>query len=184
MTTFKLGIVTSPINPAGGGPPGSAAWGQRLFGRAPRKTLLRILILVVGSFLTFKLVLMPIRVTGISMEPTCHDGQVRLLNLLAYARQEPQRGDIVGIRFGPRDPIMIKRVIGRPGDRIAFYSGVLFINGVQIMEPYLSSPGAWEWPEETLTQDTYYVAGDNRPISQQFKVDRKQIFGKLFGSAY
>jgi len=79
---------------------------------------------------------------------------------------------------------MIKRVIGRAGERIAFYSGGFFINGVQVPEPYLISPGAGEWPEETLNQNTCYVAGDNRPISQQFKVDRKQIFGKLWGSAY
>lgn len=152
-----------------------------LLGSSPRKTFLRIFVLVAASLVIFKWVLMPARVTGESMEPTCHDGQLCLINLLAYARQAPQRGDIVGIRFKAGDPILLKRVIGLPGERFAIHTGKVFINGSELAEPYLPAPGTWEWPEETLGRDTYYVAGDNRSISQQFSVNRHQIFGKLLG---
>src|ERR1039458_8277054 len=46
-----------------------------------------------------------------------------------------------------------------PGERVAFHSGVVFINGKSIAEPYLISHGAWEWPEETLGDDVYFVTG-------------------------
>ena len=153
------------------------------FGRRPHLTILRILILVVATFVTFRLILLPVRVTGLSMEPTCRDGQLGAINLLAYARQAPQRGDIVAIRMEAAEPVMLKRVIGLPGERIAFHSGALFINGVRVAEPYLTSPDTWEWPEETLDHQTYFVAGDNRSISRQFRVGRGQIFGKLFGQS-
>lgn len=183
MTTFNPGIMTPRLNPAGSSPQDDRAFRRLLLGRSPKKTILRILILVAASFITFKLVLTPVRITGDSMEPTCHDGRVGFINLLAYVRQEPQRGDIVGIRFGPQDPIMVKRVIALPGERIAIHAGAVFINGARLAEPYLTSPGAWEWPEETLDKNNFYVAGDNRMISRQFTVGRNQIFGKLLGQA-
>src|ERR1017187_2946009 len=119
-----------------------------LFGSRPKWTLVRILILVVTSLVFFKLVLVPVRVIGRSMEPTCYDGQIAVINSLSFIWLQPGRGDIVGFRLATNQPIIIKRVIGMPGERIAFHSGVVFINGKSITEPYLTSQGAWEWPEE------------------------------------
>jgi signal peptidase I len=154
----------------------------RLFlGRSPKKTLLRILVLVTVCFITFKFVLVPVKIVGHSMEPTCQDGQLRFINLLAYAGRQPQRGDIIGIRLTPDDTIIIKRLIGLPGERIAFHTGVVFINGIQLDEPYLNSLGAWEWPEETLDKNTYFATGDNRLVTQQYRIQREQIFGKFLG---
>jgi len=150
-------------------------------GRKPAWTIGRAALLIFGSFLIFKFVLTPIRVTGNSMEPTCYDGQISILNVLAYAWHPPKRGDIVAFQSGDDRKIMVKRIIGLPGERIAFHSGVVYINGQRIAEPYLVSQGAWEWPEETLGDNFYFVTGDNRVISQQFRIDGKNILGKLYG---
>ena len=155
---------------------------MRLFlGRLPRRTFFRIFLLVAASLVTFNLILLPVRVTGISMEPTCKDGWICFINLLAYQGREPQRGDIVGIRFASGGPILLKRVLGLPGERIAFHTGTVFINRVRLDEPYLVSPGTWEWSEDTLENDTYFVTGDNREVTEQFRVGRKQIIGRLWG---
>ena len=152
-----------------------------LFGARPKWTLVRVLILIVASLVLFKLILVPVRVTGNSMEPTCYDGQIGVINSLAYAWYEPRRGDIVGFHSDEGRQIIIKRIIGLPGDRIAFHSGVVYIDGKSIAEPYLVSQGAWEWPEETLGEKFYFVTGDNRVISQQFRVESTKILGKLYG---
>ena len=114
------------------------------------------------------------------MEPTCYDGQLSVVNERAYLWQAPRRGDIVGFHSNDGRQIIIKRIIGLPGERIAFHSGVVYIDGQSIAEPYLVSPGAWEWPEEQLGTDVYFVTGDNRMISQQFRVERPKILGKLY----
>jgi signal peptidase I len=160
---------------------GKTDWQRFFIGKNPAWTLARVLLLILGSFLIIKFVLTPIRVTGNSMEPTCYDGQISVLNVLAYAWHTPKRGDVVGFRSGDGRQIIIKRIIGLPGERIAFHSGAVYINGRSIAEPYLVSLGAWEWPEETLGENIYFVTGDNRVISQQFRVETSKIMGKVFG---
>lgn len=114
------------------------------------------------------------------MEPTCYDGQLGFINRFAYAWGQPRRGDIIGFRPDNGGPIVVKRIIGLPGEQIAFHRGTVFINGQSLEEPYLESKGFWEWPEETLAQKTYFVTGDNRTVSRQFRVPQGQIIGKLY----
>src|ERR1035441_1356397 len=64
-------------------------------GRRPKRTLLRLAVLVVAAVVAFKFVLIPIRVVGFSMEPTFHDHAINFINRLAYVRGQPQRGDVV-----------------------------------------------------------------------------------------
>ena len=145
---------------------------------------MRVALLIFTSAVLLKFVIVPVKVTGSSMEPTFYDGQVSLVNLCGYAWKQPQRGDVVAIRINDKEPIILKRVIGLPGEQFAFHTGVVFINGQRLSEPYIPDLGAWEWPEETLGTNTYFVTGDNRQISQQFRVERRQIIGKLFPFYY
>jgi signal peptidase I len=76
------------------------------------------------------------------MMPTLLVGDFILVNKFAYGLRlpisttkvvemgEPERGDVVVFRF-PRNPAedYIKRVVGLPGDRIAYYNKVLYVNG-------------------------------------------------------
>jgi len=155
-------------------------WRRFFIGRNPAWTLGRISLLILSTFLIFKFVLVPVRVSGNSMEPTCYNGQISVLNVLAYVWHPPKRGDVVGFQSDDDRQIIIKRIIGLPGEHIAFHSGVVYINGRSIAEPYLVAQGAWEWPEETLGKNVYFVTGDNRVISQQFRVESTKILGTLF----
>jgi len=154
-------------------------WARLVWGKRPVWTVFRLLLLIVTCLFVFKFVLCPIRVSGRSMEPTFYDGQIGVINLLAYHGKAPLRADIIAFRQAPDPHILIKRVIGLPGEQIAFHSGVVSINGNPIDEPYLTSLGAWEWPEETLGDNVYFVTGDNRTVSQQYRVQRGEILGKV-----
>src|SRR5271170_508078 len=70
-------------------------------GRHPGKTLIRAGILALACFIIFRFILLPIRVTGVSMVPTYKDHSINFINRLAYFRHEPQRGDVVGIHLKP-----------------------------------------------------------------------------------
>jgi len=84
----------------------------------------------------------PFRIPSGSMMPTLLAGDFILVNKFSYGIRlpvidkkiipvgEPERGDVIVFRY-PKDPSVdyIKRVIGVPGDRIAYYNKQLFING-------------------------------------------------------
>ena len=162
-----------------------------VIGRRPMLTLARLAVLVIGTWAIFSFVLTPpIRVQGISMQPTYHEGQINFLNRLAYLRHEPRRGDVVGIRFKGTEGIpmlYLKRIAGLPGETVAFENGTLFINDTPLPEPYVKSGCDWNMSPFKLGFDEYYVVGDNRGMSiddhWNKKIRREQIVGRiLFGS--
>lgn len=157
-----------------------------LVGRNPRLTLLRLATLVISScsmIVVMKFVLAPIRVTGISMEPTFHNGHITFLNRLSYSRTQPARGDIVGIRFWGDRVLLLKRIVGLPGETVSFFEGNVVVDGKPIPEPYLKNPSNWKLPPVHLGPDEYFVVGDNRSMDAQDheKGVRKksQIVGKV-----
>lgn len=89
-----------------------------------------------------------------SMRPTVIEGDVVLVNRLAYqlklplsdvvlaAWQGPERGDIVTFGSPVDGTRLLKRVVGLPGDRVALQGGRLFINGLPV------PLSAAEWTEE------------------------------------
>lgn len=138
-----------------------------LIGRNPKRTLIRIVVLVAACWVIFTLILLPIRVTGISMVPTYPNRSFNLVNRLAYLRHEPQRGDVVSIRLTGLHGLFMKRIIGLPGETVAFVNGRVFINGNILDEPYEENLACdWDRPPVTLAADEYYFVGDNRSMPQ------------------
>ncbi len=178
-----------------------------LIGRRPRFTLVRIVVIVVVAFVLFGFILLPVRVDGSSMLPTYRTGSVNLVNRLAYLWREPRRGDVVTIRISGdeysagelardlthirldwrrlfRPSIMyMKRIVGLPGETIAFSGGRLLVGGKPLDEPYCKFSCEWEHPPLKLGPDQYFVVGDNRamPMKDHTFLARKRsrIVGKL-----
>jgi signal peptidase I len=152
-------------------------------GRRPRVTLVRILVLVVVCVLVFGFWLVPIRIDGISMLPTHHTGQINFVNRLAYLRHEPQRGDLVSIRYAGRSVMLMKRIIALPGETLSFQNGRAYINGQPLAEPYVKFPCAWNTDPIPCGPGQYYVVGDNRSMAfelhTQGRAERARIVGKL-----
>jgi signal peptidase I len=156
---------------------------QILFGAHPRRTAVRIAVLAMVSFVTFRWVLIPVRTDGISMQPTYESGRFTFVNTLAYLTNSPARGDIVAVRIARGRAFYVKRIIGLPGERIAVVLGQVEINGVPLDEPYVKRRRAWDVGEITLGPREYFVIGDNRgmhAIDHEFGgVDRDRIVGRI-----
>jgi len=154
-----------------------------VIGRNPKITLVRGVILAVLCVVGFKLTLLHIRVEGISMLPTYKDGSKHFVNRIAYIWHEPRRGDVVGIRLAGVHLMYLKRIIGLPGETVAFANGRVLINGQVLDEPYKEPDCVWNLPPEKLGPDEYFVVGDNRdmpwPDHTFGKVERKRIVGKV-----
>lgn len=155
-----------------------------LIGRHPRRTLIRIGVTVVTCVLLRAFVVLPILVDGPSMLPT-YSGGVNFVNRLAYLRHEPRRGDVVTIRLAGESFMYMKRVIGLPGETVAFANGRLQINGRSLEEPYVKFKCNWDFVPDSskLGDDEYYVVGDNRSMPHsdhtQGAAKRERIVGKV-----
>jgi signal peptidase I len=149
------------------------------FGRNPRVTLIRLLVLVSVTFVLFKFIFVPIRVTGNSMLPTYRNGQINLINRQAYRYHPPARGDVVAVRDKGSSVILLKRIIALPGETVAVHEGVVYIDGQALEEPYLKTVVRWAEGARRLKSDQYYVVGDNRGLSYHAAVNREHIIGKV-----
>jgi signal peptidase I len=154
-----------------------------VFGRNPRRTAVRVLVLASISFITFRWVLIPMRAEGISMLPTYKSGSLNLVNRLAYLNQKPSRGDIIAIKLAGPHVLYVKRIIALPGERISLTEGQVYVNGVPLIEPYVRNRSPWDVPEVTLTSREYFVIGDNRGMrsaDHDFgRVDVSRIVGRI-----
>ena len=172
-------MATQTDNPAS-----QAGWIRRLLiGRNPTFTLVRLLMWIVVCTLLFNFVLLPIRVQGLSMMPTYKERGINFVNCLTYKFHNPQRGDIVAIRYSGKHLMLMKRIIALPGETIGFHQGKVFINGTQLEEPYVIYPCNWEREEEVVGPNEYYVVGDNRSMDfhdhTQGRASRERIVGKV-----
>ena len=154
-----------------------------VFGRNPRRTLVRVLVLAGMSFITFGWVLIPVRAEGISMQPTFASGSLHFVSRVAYSYSRPSRGDVIAIKLAGPHVLYVKRIIALPGERVAFIKGQVFVNGAALAEPYVRDRRLWDVPEVQLTGREYFVVGDNRGMrasDHDFgRVDVSRIIGKL-----
>jgi signal peptidase I len=131
----------------------------------------------------FGWVLTPIRVRGISMQPTYHDGALNLVNRVVFRIRAPARGDVVAIRLAGPSILYVKRIIALPSERVAIIGGVIEINGLPLAETYVKERQAWDVAEVTVGPREYFVIGDNRGMrvgDHDFgRVDARRILGKL-----
>ena len=156
----------------------SSWWGRALVGRRPRRTLARVVTLVVVTFVLFKFVFIAIRVEGNSMAPNYRSGRLNLINRLAYRWHGPRRGDVVAVRAEGTYLVLLKRIVGLPGERIAIHRGNVIVNGQSLTEPYARGREISARDEILLGHDEYFVIGDNRDVSLYFTVHRQEILGK------
>jgi len=155
---------------------------------------------VIGASLFFVIYLFfmqPHQVNGQSMVPNFQNGDYVLTDKISYKLGTPTRGDIVVFHAPPAANCpqgtgcdFIKRVIGLPGETIEVRDNHLFVNNEQVPEEYIPSdfltePGAFtNGRTVTLTQNEYFVVGDNRQHSSDSRswgpIEITDIVGRAF----
>ena len=133
----------------------------------------------------------PFTVSGASMYPTLHNGDRMVLSKVG----DIHRFDVVILKAPDENVEYIKRVIGMPGDTIEMKSGVLYINGKKVDQPFINTEALAkqtvfmdDFTLESLTGESkvpegkYFVLGDNRGVSKDSRmigfIDRSAIEGK------
>lgn len=132
------------------------------------------LVFIVAVTVLFDLAIPRSLVEGHSMEPTFYGDDRLVVSRINYLLGSPQRGDI--LVFNSMVPseaeqgiMLIKRVIGLPGETVEIRNQHLYINGVELQEPYIKeecqasrcNDASWQ-----LGDDEYFMMGDNRNNSR------------------
>lgn len=134
----------------------------------------------------------PFVVTGDSMRPTFQNGNYLIIDELTYRFREPERGEVVVMRF-PKDPsqFFIKRIVALPGERVMIADGQVRVfneenaGGQVLDEDYLPDNNITHGTvDRKLESDEFFVLGDNRLSSSDSRVwgplPRKDIVGRVY----
>lgn len=157
---------------------------QKAYNKALGGTIYVLTIVAAVAVLIATLVLPVLQIEGKSMEPTLVNGDIVLLT----KTMNFDRGELCG--FSWNNKLLIKRVIGIPGDWIEIDTdGTVYLNGEKLDEPYAQQLAMGEcdldFPYQ-VPQEEYFVLGDMRESSIDSRntligcVEKDQIVGKVF----
>jgi len=123
-------------------------------------------------------------VYGQSMEPNLVQYQRLVVDKLSYRFHPPQRDDIVVLDLPQMDEMLVKRVVGLPGETVSINDGVLYIDGVAHPEAFPHDTVAYDMAPIVLPPLYYFVLGDNRGNSNDSRsfgpVHRDSIVGRVW----
>ena len=149
-------------------------------------SLISALVLLGLAALTFWLArtVRTAEVPSSSMEPTLKPGDLLLVRVDAYRHAQPRCGDVVVFTDAKRGGLLVKRVIGAPGDEVLVRSGWVWLNGQPLSEPYAQGGRIFEFPiYARLGQDEIFVMGDNRDHTEDSRdfgpVKLSRLLGKV-----
>lgn len=123
-----------------------------------------------------------LKMSGSSMEPTLTEGEIIVLT----KTDNPQKGDIIAFYY--ENKILIKRVIGTPGDYVDIKDdGTVLVNGEVLEETYITETSIGDCDIMLpchIKDNEFFVLGDCRSNSMDSRnsaigcVSKEQILGK------
>ena len=127
------------------------------------KEVIPFIIIVAIVLLVKQFVITPVQVSGDSMYSTLKNGDIMILNKVGYKIAGLRRFQIVVVDND--DNLLIKRVIGLPGETIKYENNKLYVNGKETKENFLASNAVTNDFEVVVGEDCYFLMGDNRKVS-------------------
>lgn len=141
------------------------------------KELIPYIVIIIVIILIRTFIITPVRVDGNSMKNTLQNGDILLLLKLGSVN----RFDVIVLDEKDDAEIIIKRVIGLPGETIEIKNGKIYINDKEINDNYGYGETS-DYKKITLKDDEYFILGDNRLISKDSRyfgpIKEKEIIGK------
>ncbi len=159
-----------------------------------------VVVIAIGAAMLIRLFLFQqYYIDGPSMQTTLMPQDRVLVNKMSYKLHDIHRGDVIvfdRVTNQVQHDDLIKRVLGLPGETLEIRSCLVYVDGVQVDEPYLN-------PEQTsqiepsarcgshtdmapieVPEDMVFVMGDNRVQSFDSRdfgpIDTDKVRGRAF----
>lgn len=156
---------------------------NRRFRKILKSTVDALIVVAAAAAIIATLVLPVLQIAGTSMEPTLDDGNIVLLAKTGKLKT----GDLCAFYYSNK--ILIKRVIATPGDYLWIEpDGTVFVNGVELEEPYLQEKSLGECDIEfpyQVPENSFFMMGDQRETSIDSRssiigcISQDQMIGKI-----
>jgi len=152
---------------------------------------IRTIVFVLVVTVLFDMAIPRSLVEGSSMEPNFHDGDRLIVSRVSYLFGEPEYGEVMVFNSMrdweyERGVMLIKRIIGLPGDTVELRDQQLYVNGELRDESYIAEAcSTRKCPDEVwqLGPDEFFAMGDNRNHSNDSRdfgpVTRDHIVGRV-----
>ena len=123
-------------------------------------------------------------VFGQSMEPNLSARQRLIIDKISYRFRSPNRDDIIVLKVPSMDELLVKRIVGLPGETVEIRNGLVYINGQPLPELFKHDESNQNMQLTTLGPLDYFVLGDNRGNSNDSRVfgpiKRNYILGRVW----
>lgn len=156
---------------------------KRRFRRILRSSFHALIVVAAVAALIATLLLPVLQIAGTSMEPSLNDGDIVVL----AKTDRLSNGDLCAFYYSNK--ILIKRIIGVPGDYIWINKeGTVYLNNQELEEPYVSEKALGECDVEfpyQVPENYYFMMGDHRKTSIDSRssvigcIAEDQIIGKI-----
>lgn len=125
------------------------------------KELIPYVIIIICVLLLRTFIITPVRVDGTSMNKNLADGDI----LLLYKLAKIDRYDIVVLDEEYDNEVIIKRVIGLPGETVEIKNDKIYVDDEEIDDKYAYGETS-DYAKVILKDDEYFILGDNRLVSK------------------
>jgi len=153
------------------------------FARVLRSTIFTLVVVAAFAVLVAMLWMPVLQIYGASMSPTLEEGQI----VISVKSRDFEQGDLVAFYVGNK--ILVKRVIAGASDMVNIQSdGTVFVNGQELIEPYVSEKALGECDLDMpyqVPESRYFLMGDHRSTSIDSRssavgcISDEQIVGKI-----